>query len=86
MQNKIYVGNLPWDTDESQIRELFERYGQVNSVDMITDRSTGRSKGFCFVEMENTESAITELDGKDFNGRNLRVNQARQRPKGFNRY
>ena len=53
---KLYVGNLPFDTDEEQIRELFSGYGEVRSVDMINDRDTGRFRGFCFVAMDNSEA------------------------------
>jgi nucleolin len=77
--NKIYVGNLPWDTNESDIKELFQKYGEVTSVNMITDRETGRPRGFCFIEMVDPDMAISELDDKEFGGRNLKVNRARER-------
>ncbi len=79
----IYVGNLPYSTTESELRDLFANYGEVISAVIIIDRYTGRSKGFGFVEMANQregETAIAELDGYLFNGRNLRVNLARPRP------
>ncbi|MES1944661.1 RNP-1 like RNA-binding protein [Salinisphaera sp. PC39] len=84
----IYVGNLPWSTTEDSLRELFESYGEVSSAKVITDRETGRSRGFGFVEMPDdgaAQSAIDALNDKDFEGRNLRVNEARpreQRPRG----
>lgn len=78
---KIYVGNLPYDKSESDVRELFEEFGSVESVALISDRDTGRPKGFGFVEMddEKAQAAINSLDGKDFGGRNIRVNEARER-------
>jgi RNA recognition motif-containing protein len=79
IENRIYVGNLPWDTSEDQLRDLFKQYGEVQSVNIITNRKTGRSKGYGFVEMENAEAAISELNEKEFGGRNLKVNQARER-------
>lgn len=77
----IYVGNLPFSANEDEIRELFASYGDVDSVNLITDRETGRPRGFGFVKMEgaSADNAIRELDGKDFGGRNLRVNEAQQR-------
>ncbi len=78
---KLYVGNLPFDTDEEQIRELFSTYGDVKSVDMINDRDTGRFRGFCFVAMDNSEAdaAINALNGYSFGGRPLKVNEAKPR-------
>ncbi|HPJ12839.1 MAG TPA: RNA-binding protein [Caldisericia bacterium] len=76
----IYVGNLPYQTTEDDLRASFENFGEVTSVRIIQDRATGRSKGFGFVEMpdeESAETAIAALNGKDFSGRNIRVNQAR---------
>lgn len=76
----IYVGNLPYQTTEDDLRASFENFGEVTSVRIIQDRTTGRSKGFGFVEMpdeESAETAIAALNGKDFSGRNIRVNQAR---------
>lgn len=81
MSTNIYVGNLPYKISEEEIRQLFEPFGQVESVNIIQDRETGRSKGFGFVEMdsEGATAAITQLDGSEFGGRNLRVNQAKER-------
>jgi RNA recognition motif-containing protein len=82
MAKNIYVGNLPFTASEDEIRGLFEQYGEVDRVSLITDRETGRPRGFGFVEMEDDEKAteaIGALDGKDFGGRTLRVNEARER-------
>jgi RNA recognition motif-containing protein len=76
----IYVGNLPYQITEGDLRSSFENFGEVTSVRIIQDRATGRSKGFGFVEMpdeESAETAIAALNGKDFSGRNIRVNEAR---------
>jgi cold-inducible RNA-binding protein len=84
MANKIYVGNLNYDTQESDLRALFSAHGAVQSVSIITDRDTGRSKGFGFVEMAEgpaTQAAITALNGKELDGRTLRVNMAMDRPR-----
>jgi len=81
MVKNIYVGNLPFSTNEIEIRELFEQHGEVHSVNLITDRYTGRLRGFGFVEMEEEDAnkAIEALNDTDFGGRNLRVNEARPR-------
>lgn len=81
MSKKIYVGNLSFDATEAEVRELFEQHGTIESVAMITDRDTGRFRGFGFVEMEDSaaNAAIKALDGKDVNGRSLKVNEARPR-------
>jgi RNA recognition motif-containing protein len=78
----IYVGNLPFSASEDQIRQLFEQYGKVQSVKLITDRETGRPRGFGFVEMDGGEAdaAISALNGQQFGGRSLRINEARERP------
>ncbi|MEJ2717825.1 MAG: RNA-binding protein [Deltaproteobacteria bacterium] len=78
----IYVGNLAWSSTEDAVRALFEAHGEVESVKIITDRYTGRSRGFGFVEMPNEEearAAVSALDGKDLDGRALKVNEARPR-------
>ncbi len=84
MAKTIYVGNLAFSTTESEVRTLFEEFGTVHEVKMITDRGTGRFRGFGFVEMDDGEAdaAISKLDGMDFSGRTLRVNEARERPAG----
>ncbi len=78
---RIYVGNLPWSADEAALRELFSTVGEVHSAAVITDRETGRSRGFGFIEMDNADAdkAISELNGQDMDGRPLRVNEARER-------
>ena len=85
MGKKLYVGNLPFTASEDEIRELFERHGAVDKVSVITDRETGRPRGFAFVEMAegaNADAAIQALDGRDFGGRSLRVNEAQDRRGG----
>jgi len=81
MVKKIYVGNLPFSASEDEVREAFEEFGEVQSVAVVTDRDTGRPRGFGFVEMEADAAmkAIESLDGRDLGGRNLRVNEARPR-------
>lgn len=79
---KLYVGNLPFETTEEELREIFEQHGPTASVRIITDRDTGRSRGFAFVEFEsdaNADSALQALDGKDMGGRALRVNEAQDK-------
>ena len=78
----IYVGNLPFDTSEENLRDLFSPFGTVESVKLIMDRDTGRPRGFGFVQMPEGDAtkAIEELNGKDFGGRTLRINEAHQRP------
>jgi len=82
MAKNIYVGNLPWSSTEEEVRAAFEAYGEVISVKLINDRETGRPRGFGFVEMEDQGAleAIENLDGSDFGGRNIKVNEARPRP------
>ncbi len=78
---KIYVGNLPWSATEAELRELFSAVGEVHSVAVITDRETGRSRGFGFVEMDDSDAAkaINELNGRELDSRPLRVNEAQDR-------
>jgi RNA recognition motif-containing protein len=81
----IFVGNLDFAATESSIRSLFEHYGTVERVNLVTDRDTGRSRGFAFVEMTDTaeaDRAISALDGADFEGRALKVNEARPKQPG----
>jgi RNA recognition motif-containing protein len=78
----IYVGNLQYGVTEDELKELFEEFGEVMSVKIITDKYSGRSKGYGFVEMSNdneAKKAIENLNEKDLRGRNIRVNQARER-------
>ena len=82
MSTNIYVGNLTFGTDTSELETLFSEYGEVTDAQVITDRETGRSRGFGFVEMvssEAAESAISALNGRDVNGRQLKVNVAKPR-------
>jgi len=76
---KAYVGNIPWALQEDELTKLFGEYGEVKSTKIITDRETGKSKGFAFVEMDNADNAIKSLDGTEVGGRKLRVNEARER-------
>jgi RNA recognition motif-containing protein len=78
----IYVGNLSYGMSENELRDAFSAYGEVSSVKILMDRETGRSRGFAFVEMPNqkeAEAAVAQLNGKDLDGRALRVNEARPR-------
>ena len=80
MSTKLYVGNLPYDTSESDLQTLFEAAGQVSTVTIVRDRATGQARGFAFVEMNDVEGArraISELDRHQFGGRSLTVNEAK---------
>ncbi len=82
MPKRIYVGNLPFSATDEEVRNLFAEYGAVNNVSLITDRETGRPRGFGFVEMENGEeadTAISSLHQHQMDGRSLNVNEARPR-------
>ena len=88
MSKRIYVGNLSFQTTEHDISDLFAQVGEVDSVSIVTDRDTGRSKGFGFVEMgdDDAEKAIAQFNGTDLNGRSITVNEARPREdRGGNR-
>jgi cold-inducible RNA-binding protein len=79
---RLYVGNLSFHTTEDQLREMFASYGQIDSVSLVTDRDTGQSRGFCFVEVADdasAEKAISELNGREVESRTLNVNEARPR-------
>ena len=81
----IFVGNLDFAATDSSVRSMFEEYGKVDRVNLVTDRDTGRSRGFAFVEMSNTEEAdraIAGLNGANFEGRALNVNEARPKTQG----
>lgn len=85
MGRKLYVGNLGYNVSSSNLEELFSNHGKVDSATVITDRDTGQSKGFGFVEMssnEEAEAAIKALNGADYGGRPLKVNEAKPRPTG----
>jgi len=82
MASKLYVGNLNFQTQEHDLRDLFSQHGEVVSADVISDRDTGRSRGFGFVEMATEEAARaaeSALDGQEFDGRQLKVNEAKPR-------
>ncbi len=83
MSKKLYVGNLSFSSTEDDIRNKFATFGEVISVSLITDRETGRLRGFGFVEMddEGAMAAIQGMDGKDFGGRTLKVNEAQDKPR-----
>jgi RNA recognition motif-containing protein len=78
---KLYVGNLPFSATDDSVRNLFSKYGTVEKVSLITDRETGRPRGFGFVEMSNADAsrAMQALNGSDFDGRPLKVNEAQDR-------
>ena len=91
MSKKIYVGNISFNAQENELRDLFAQYGEVVDVKIIVDRYTDRSKGFGFVEMQDDsagEAAISSLNGKDFLGRELKVNEAQERKErsGYNNF
>ena len=80
-QNKLYVGNLPYTVDDAQLRDLFDKYGEIDEMALIMDRDTGRSKGFAFVTFATQQAAEKALaeNGKDVGGRALRVNIAEEK-------
>ncbi|NCC34274.1 MAG: RNA-binding protein [Chloroflexia bacterium] len=82
MQVKLFVGNLPWSVGDAELNQIFGAHGEVQSARVITDRDTGRSRGFGFVEMEAADigELIRATDGHEVDGRNLRVNQAEDKP------
>jgi len=82
MSNRLYVGNLPFHATEDLIAQHFTNAGEVSSVELIIDRVSGHSRGFCFVQMatrEGAQKAIADLDGKQLDGRSLRVDMAQER-------
>ncbi len=81
MTISLYVGNLPYSTDQNSLHDLFSPFGEVHSANVISDRETGRSRGFGFVEMSEADArnAIAALDGQEHQGRKLRVNEAQKR-------
>jgi RNA recognition motif-containing protein len=84
MAKKIYVGNLSYGTTEDSLRSLFSAHGEVESVAVIVDRDSGRSKGFGFIEMRDEDAAkaaISALDGQELDGRRIRVNEANEKPR-----
>jgi len=84
----IYIGNLSFDTTEDQLRQAFEDFGEVTTVNVITDKYSGKPRGFAFVEMSSNDegkAAISEMNGHELNGRSLNVDEAKPRPKSGNR-
>lgn len=85
MGNKLFVGGLAWATTDDSLRAAFEQYGTVSDAKVITDRESGRSRGFGFVTLGSSDEvarAIAEMDGKDLDGRSIRVNEAQERSRG----
>jgi RNA recognition motif-containing protein len=80
-QNKLYVGNFPYSVDESQLREMFSAYGEIQEIALIKDRETGRSKGFAFITFASQQAAekALALNGKEIDGRALKVNMAQEK-------
>lgn len=85
MTMSMYVGNLPFSADQLSLQSLFEPFGEVVSARVMSDRETGRSRGFGFVEMETSaaKKAMSSLDGTELDGRKLRINEAEKRPQRF---
>ena len=79
MSKKLYVGNLSYSATEESVRDFFAQHGEVTSVKIISDPENGRSRGFCFVEMENAEEAMNALNNQEFEGRALKIDLARER-------
>src|SRR5687767_11716706 len=87
MNTKLYVGNLPYETTETDLQTLFSATGEVSTINIVRDRATGQARGFAFVEMSDAESAqraISQLDEHEFGGRNLTVNEAKPMPSRSN--
>lgn len=85
MSKKLFVGGLSWDTHDEGLRSAFEKFGEVTEAKVISDRETGRSRGFGFVTFQDDNSArkaIQEMDGKDLDGRNIKVNEAEEKSGG----
>jgi RNA recognition motif-containing protein len=84
LMTKLYVGNLPFSATEDAVRALFATHGTVEKVSLITDRETGRPRGFGFVEMSNADAsrAMQALNGKEMDGRSLKINEAQDKPRG----
>lgn len=83
MSKRLFVGGLSWNTDEAELRTAFERFGEIEDVKVITDRETGRSRGFGFVgfvDGASAKKAMEEMDGSELDGRSIRVNEAEERP------
>jgi len=88
MSKKLFVGGLSWDTSDDSLRQAFEPFGEILEAKVITDRDTGRSRGFGFVTFQdpgNANTAMTELDGATLDGRSIKVNEAQDKPRGGGR-
>jgi RNA recognition motif-containing protein len=88
MGKKLFVGGLSWATDDELLRQAFEKFGAVEDARVITDRETGRSRGFGFVSFDapdSAEKAMSEMDGADLDGRSLKVNEAQEKPRNNDR-
>ena len=85
---KVYVGNLPWSVTDMDLLDLFKPFGSVDSAQVVTDRDSGRSRGFGFVEMasQNASQAISKLNGQTIESRQLRVNEAQSKPRASERF
>ena len=85
---KLYVGNLPFTATEDSVRTLFAAHGTVEKISLISDRDTGRPRGFGFVEMSSSDASRAQqaLNGKDFDGRPLKINEAQDKPRGTGGY
>ena len=84
MNKKLFIGGLSWNTSEARLRETFEKFGDLDDIRIITDRDTGRSRGFGFVtfsEEDAAQKAIAEMDGSNLDGRNIKVNEAEEKPR-----
>ncbi|MFK7871918.1 MAG: RNA recognition motif domain-containing protein [Oligoflexales bacterium] len=84
MGNKVFVGSLSWNTDEEGLRQAFSQFGDIQDVRVISDRETGRSRGFGFVtfnDAEDAQKSIEEMDGSDLDGRTIKVNEAKDKPR-----
>lgn len=87
MGKRLFVGNVSWSATDDSLKDYFAQHGEVVSAKIIIDRETGKSKGFGFIEMENADEAMDALNGKDFEGRPLRISEARERqPRRQQRY
>ena len=83
MSKKLFVGGLSWGTDDESLRQAFAKFGQISEAKVITDRETGRSRGFGFITFasdSDAASAMSEMDGKELDGRTIKVNEAQERP------
>ena len=88
MSKKLFVGGLSWDTNDQGLLQAFERFGKVNEAKVITDRDTGRSRGFGFVTFaapSDADNAMTEMDGTELDGRSIKVNEAQEKSRGGGR-